>query len=170
MFAKTWATRRSSNAWRGLEQNLVASFAKNSTLKTSPGGEKSKILKFYFFRHTHNQYLWFKPFNVVPRLFFKKSYFRHWFDSNFIPRNSKKFEYRNFDKAIRIYIENESETRKNEFPWLSKILIFFQFKILKLWRAFAEIQFDVSEIWLAHLKEGLEICEVVYYEGILIWL
>ena len=40
----------------------------------------------------------------------------HWLDSNFIPKNSKKFEYRNFDKAIRIYTENESETQKNEVP------------------------------------------------------
>ena len=49
--------------------------------------------------------------------FLKKHFMAQWLDSNFIPRNSKKFEYRNFDQeAIRIYIENESETRKNEVP------------------------------------------------------
>ena len=39
-----------------------------------------------------------------------------WLDSNFIPRNSKKFEYSNFDSIIRIYIKNESETMKHEVP------------------------------------------------------
>ena len=42
--------------------------------------------------------------------------FVDWLDSNFIPKNSKKFEYRNFDKAIRFYIENEPKTRKIEVP------------------------------------------------------
>ena len=39
-----------------------------------------------------------------------------WSDSNFIPIESKKFEFWNFDKTIRIYIENEPETRKHEVP------------------------------------------------------
>ena len=45
-------------------------------------------------------------------------------DSNFIPRNSKKFEYSNFDSTIRIYIENKPETRKYEVLWLSNSLAF----------------------------------------------
>ena len=33
-----------------------------------------------------------------------------WLDSNFIPMDSKKFEFKDFNKAMRIYIKNESET------------------------------------------------------------
>ena len=51
-----------------------------------------------------------KPCSVTPF---------QWSDSNFIPIKSKKFEFWNFDKTIRIYIENEPETRKHEVPWLS---------------------------------------------------
>ena len=39
-------------------------------------------------------------------------------DSNFIPKESKKFEFWNLNKAIRIYIENEPEiqnTRSHDF-------------------------------------------------------
>ena len=37
-----------------------------------------------------------------------------WSDSNFIPRISKKFEFRNLDFTIRFYMKNESRNRKNE--------------------------------------------------------
>ena len=36
----------------------------------------------------------------------------HWLDSNFIPMDSKKFEFRNFDYTIRFAIKNESEIEK----------------------------------------------------------
>ena len=52
----------------------------------------------------------------------------HWFDSNFIPRNSKKFEYSYFDWAIRFLIKNESENRKHKVPWLSKFPEIFNSK------------------------------------------
>ena len=61
-------------------------------------------------------YLFDRPVshNFDRYLIVKQNFCLHWLDSNFIPKNSKKFEYRNFDKAIRIYIKNEPETRKNE--------------------------------------------------------
>ena len=37
---------------------------------------------------------------------------RHWLDSNSIPMNSKKFEFRNFDYIIRFAIKNESGIEK----------------------------------------------------------
>ena len=36
----------------------------------------------------------------------------HWLDSNFIPMDSKKFEFWNFDYIIRFAIKNESEIEK----------------------------------------------------------
>ena len=36
----------------------------------------------------------------------------HWLDSNFIPMDSKKFEFRNFDYIIRFAIKNESGIAK----------------------------------------------------------
>ena len=41
----------------------------------------------------------------------------HWSDSNFIPRISKKFEFRNLDFTIRFYMKKESRNRKNEVMW-----------------------------------------------------
>ena len=35
-----------------------------------------------------------------------------WLDSNFIPMDSKKFEFRNFDYIIRFTIKNESVIEK----------------------------------------------------------
>ena len=34
-----------------------------------------------------------------------------WLDSNFIPMDSKKFEYKALIWAMKIYIKNESETK-----------------------------------------------------------
>jgi hypothetical protein len=39
-------------------------------------------------------------------------HFEHWLDSNFIPLDSQKFEFRNFDYIIRFEIKNESEIEK----------------------------------------------------------
>ena len=36
----------------------------------------------------------------------------HWLDSKFIPMDSKKFEFWNFDYIIRFTIKNESEIEK----------------------------------------------------------
>ena len=36
----------------------------------------------------------------------------HWLDSNFIPMDSKKFGFQNFDYIIRFAIKNESEIEK----------------------------------------------------------
>ena len=36
----------------------------------------------------------------------------HWLDSNFIPMDSKKFEFRNFDYIIRFAMKNESGIEK----------------------------------------------------------
>ena len=36
----------------------------------------------------------------------------HWSDSNFIPMDSKKFEFRNFDYIIRFAMKNESGIEK----------------------------------------------------------
>ena len=58
---------------------------------------------------------------------------------------------------------------RQEYPDF-RILEFLHFKVLDFERAFAEILSFKSETWLAHLKEGPEICAVVYYEGILIWI
>ena len=37
-----------------------------------------------------------------------------WLDSNFIPMDSKKFEFRYFDSIIRFAMKNESEIEKIE--------------------------------------------------------
>ena len=37
---------------------------------------------------------------------------KQWLDSNFIPMDSKKFEFRNSDYIIRFAIKNESEIEK----------------------------------------------------------
>ena len=39
-------------------------------------------------------------------------HFEYWLDSNFIPLDSQKFEFRNFDYIIRFEIKNESEIEK----------------------------------------------------------
>ena len=43
----------------------------------------------------------------------------HWLVSNFIPMDSTKFEFRDFDSIIRFVIKNESEIEKlrsRDFP------------------------------------------------------
>ena len=95
--------------------------------------------------------------------------FTEWFDSNFTPRNSKKFEYWNFDSTIRIYIENEQETQKHEIPWLSNSLKFLNFKFWNfnalLWKyCFSNLKSD----WLIW-KRASRSCPLgimkVYYFG-----
>ena len=41
---------------------------------------------------------------------------KHWLESNFIPMDSKKFGFRNFDYIIRYAIKNEPEIEKLRSP------------------------------------------------------
>ena len=64
------------------------------------------ILTDCLIRFRQNDFLNKKFYLVISCKHFLNYY---WWDSNFIPRDSKKFESSNFDWAIRIRIENSKK-------------------------------------------------------------
>ena len=56
-----------------------------------------------------------------------------WLDSNFISRISKKFVNSRIDTIIRIYIENEPETRWHEVKNVLIIILLRQFMVPEFW-------------------------------------
>ena len=82
----------------------------------------------------------------------------HWLDSNFFPRNSTKFEYSNFDCTIRIYIENDPETRKHEVPWLSNSSKFFN---LNFWNFDGFLDHFRCRFWWCSLNSNIQTCRIL---------
>ena len=57
-------------------------------------------------------------------LSYDQQFFRNWSDSNFIPIESKKFEFWNLNLAIKIYIKYESEIEIMRSPDFRIVLSF----------------------------------------------